>query len=53
MPKKLRAVVDDLGNGEWRVGVTDWDTGEETIIVLEAQTEKEAAFKAMEQVNER
>ena len=53
MPKKLKAVVDDLGNGEWRVGVTDWDTGEETIIDLEAPTEKEAAFKAMEQVNER
>ena len=52
MPKKLRAVVDDLGNGEWRVGVTDWDTGEETIIVLEAPTEKEAAFKAMEIVND-
>jgi hypothetical protein len=53
MPKKLKAVVDDLGNGEWRVGVTDWDTGEETIIVLEADTEKDAAFKAMEQVDER
>lgn len=52
MQKKLKAVVDDLGNGEWRVGVTDWDTGEETIVTIKADTEKEAAFKAMEQVND-
>jgi hypothetical protein len=53
MQKKLKAVVDDLGNGEWRVGVTDWDTGDEEIIVLKADTEKDAAFAAMEQVNDR
>jgi predicted RNA methylase len=53
MQKKLKAVVDDLGDGTYRVGVTDWDTGEETIVTIKADTEKDAAFKAMEQVNDR
>jgi hypothetical protein len=53
MQKKLKAVVDDLGDGTYRVGVTDWDTGEETIIIQVADNEKDAAFKAMEVVNDR
>ena len=52
MPKKLRAIVDDLGDGTYRVVVSDWDTGEETVIVQVAENEKDAAFKAMEVVND-
>lgn len=53
MKKKLRAIVDDLGNGTYSVVVTDWDTGEETTIVQVSKNEKNAAFKAMEIVNDR
>ena len=53
MPKKLRAVVDASGKaGVWIVTVTDWDTAQETVHTIEADTEKDAAFKAMEIVNE-
>lgn len=53
MQKKLRAVVDKSGkDGQWIVTVTDWDTGSETVHTVEAPTEKEAAFKAMEIVND-
>lgn len=51
--KRLKAVVDALFDGDWAVTVTDDDTGEEFSLVIEAETEKEAAFKAMEQINER
>jgi hypothetical protein len=49
--KKLTAIVDALFDGDWAVTVTDDDTGETFDFVIEAETEKEAAFKAMEQVN--
>jgi len=53
MQKKLRAVVDASGkDGVWIVTVTDWDTEQETVHTIEAPTEKEAAFKAMEIVND-
>jgi hypothetical protein len=44
--------VDDLGDGTYRVVVSDWDTGKETVIVQVAKNEKDAAFKAMEVVND-
>ena len=44
--------MDALPDGGWAVTVTDHDTGEEFSLVIEAETEKEAAFKAMDQVNE-
>mgnify|MGYP000064128729 CR=1 FL=1 len=53
MPKKLNANVDALSEGKWAVRVTDVDTNEETDLIIEAATEKDAAFKAMEQVNDR
>jgi hypothetical protein len=52
MPKKLNATVTPLFKGEWRVIVTDRDTEEEFDLLIEADTEKDAAFKAMEQINE-
>ena len=52
MQKKLKAVVDDLGDGTYSVVVTDWDTGKETTIIQVAKNEKDAAFKAMEVVND-
>jgi len=54
MPKKLRATVDKSGkDGVWIVTVVDRDTNDEHVLTIEADTEKDAAFKAMEQVNER
>lgn len=38
--------------GDFRVTVTDHDTGEEFVVIIKAADEKEAAFKAMDQVNE-
>lgn len=53
MQKKLRAVVDASGKPNvWIVTVTDWDTAQETVHTIDAPTEKEAAFKAMEIVND-
>jgi 3,4-dihydroxy-2-butanone 4-phosphate synthase len=52
MNKKLNATVEPFGEGKWAVHVMDRDTEEEFDLVIEAPTEKEAAFKAMEQVNE-
>ena len=52
MPKKLNATVVNLGDDEWRVTVIDRDTGEEFVLTVTADTEKDAAFKAMEQINE-
>jgi hypothetical protein len=50
--KKLTAIVDPGPEvGVWLVTVTDNDTGETFDLVIEAETEKDAAFKAMEQVN--
>jgi len=50
--KKLNAMVDALSEGKWAVRVVDVDTDEETDLIIEAATDKEAAFKAMEQVND-
>ena len=52
MNKKLNAAVDALSEGKWSVRVTDVDTGKETDFIIEAPTEKDAAFKAMEKVND-
>jgi len=51
--KRLNATVEPYTPGEWVVTVTNMDTGATDVIVIEAETEKDAAFKAMEQVNER
>jgi hypothetical protein len=53
MQKKLNATVEPFGEGQWTVHVIDRDTEEEFDLVVEAPTEKDAAFKAMEQVDER
>jgi 3,4-dihydroxy-2-butanone 4-phosphate synthase len=53
MQKKLRATVEPFGEGKWTVHVIDRDSEEEFDLVIEAPTEKDAAFKAMEQVDER
>ena len=50
--KKLNAVVVKLFMGDWEVTVTDMDTKEEFILTIEAETEKDAAIKAMEQIND-
>ena len=50
--KKLNAMVDALSEGKWAVRVVDVDTDEETDLITGAATDKEAAFKAMEQVND-
>lgn len=50
--KKLNATVEPLAPGEWVVTVTIVDTGSVVITTITAETEKEAAFKAMDQVNE-
>jgi hypothetical protein len=50
--KKLKAVVEEGVAPYWVVTVTDMDTDEEFILTIEAGTEKDAAFKAMEQINE-
>ena len=52
MMKKLNAMVDALSEGKWSVRVIDVDTEDHTDLIIEAATAKEAAFKAMEQVNE-
>ncbi len=52
MPKKLQATVEPLLTGQWLVTVTDVDAKQDTTIIIEAATEKDAAFKAMEQINE-
>lgn len=54
MQKKLNATVEALfPKGQWAVSVIDRDTGEEFDLIIDADTEKDAAFKAMEQVNDR
>lgn len=50
--KKLNATVEPFAPGEWVVTVTDVDANSVHIITIEAETEKDAAFKAMEQINE-
>lgn len=53
MNKKLRATTEPTDmKGQWEVTVTDMDTDDETIVIVTAATEKDAAFKAMEQVND-
>lgn len=51
--KKLNATVDQSGkDGVWIVTVINRDTNDEHVLTVEAETEKDAAFKAMEQINE-
>ena len=52
MPKKLNATVEPFGDGKWAVRVIDRDTEEEFDLIIESDTEKDAAFKAMEQIND-
>jgi hypothetical protein len=47
--RKLSATVDRQGS-DWLVTVTDADTGEVFVKTIKAATEKEAAFKAMHEV---
>jgi 3,4-dihydroxy-2-butanone 4-phosphate synthase len=51
--KKLNAMVDALSEGKWAVRVVDVDTEDYTDMIIEAETDKEAAFKAMEQFNDK
>lgn len=53
MQKKLNATVEPFGEGRWCVTVIDRDTEEEFDLIIEADTEKDAAFAAMEQINDR
>ena len=51
--KKMNATTEPTDMpGQWLVTVTDAVTGDETTVVVTAPTEKIAAFKAMDQVNE-
>ncbi len=52
MTRKLNATVEPFGEGKWTVYVVDRDTEEEFDLIIEADTEKDAAFKAMEQIND-
>lgn len=53
MQKKLNATVDKSGtDGVWIVTVIDRDTHDEHVLTVHADTEKDAAFKAMEQIND-
>lgn len=49
--KKLNAVAQWSING-WKVTVTNVETAEVTSLLIIAPTEKDAVFKAMEQVND-
>ncbi len=50
--KKLTAVVDPGDrDGVWIVTVTDRDTKEVQTLTIMAESEDDAAFEAMEQVN--
>lgn len=52
--KKLNAYVEaESDKGSWVVCVTDTDTGIIYRVTVEAPTEKDAVFKAMEQINDR
>jgi hypothetical protein len=54
MKKKLQATVDPTGlRGVWTVTVTDDETGEVTVVKINAATEGEAAFKGMDEVDGR
>lgn len=53
MSKKLNAYTREFTEGTWIVTVIDRDTEEEVELIVKADTEKDAAFKAMEQVNDR
>lgn len=45
-------VVVPVRGSDWEVTVTDMDTKDEYVLTIEAETEKDAAFKAMEQIND-
>ncbi len=50
--KKLTAVVDPGDkDGVWIVTVTDRDTNEVQTLTITAESEDDAAFDAMEQIN--
>lgn len=51
--KKLHATTELFAPGVWVVTVTDDDTKYVHTVILKADTEKDAAFKAMEQINDR
>lgn len=53
--KKMTATVDPalFDPREWNVVVTETDTGKVHNITVTADTEKDAAFKAMEIANDR
>lgn len=51
--KRLMAIVTPRGGGKWTATVTDADTGNSKTFDVEAQTEKDAAFKAMETFDDR
>lgn len=47
--RKLSAIVDPTAaRGVWKVTVTDFDTNETNTIMVNAATEKDAAFRGME-----
>jgi len=50
--KKLNAYTREFTEGSWIVTVIDVETEEEIELIVEADTEKDAAFKAMEYINE-
>ena len=50
--RRLNAFTQERAEGVWLVTVVDILTEEEVELIVEAETEKEAAFKAMDQVNE-
>lgn len=52
MNKKLSAVAEPGGDGMWCVTVTEDDNGKQHFVIIDAPTEKDAVFKAMEQVND-
>lgn len=52
MPKKLQATAEQVAPGVWSVTVTDVDAKQDTTVIINAATEKDAAFKAMEQIND-
>ena len=50
--RRLNAFTQELAEGVWLVTVVDILTEEEVELIVEAETEKEAAFKAMDQAYE-
>ena len=53
MQKRLQATAEQKSPGVWSVTVTDMDAGTTETLEIKADTEKDAAFTAMEQVIDR